>query len=65
MKKSYNGVLLAYRFWRKRTLLDGFFNWLRCLELCVLWCTWEWNHITDVTHTCYEEQQTLKAETET
>ena len=33
MKKSYNGVLLAYRFWRKRTLLDGFFNCCMCLYL--------------------------------
>ena len=35
------------------------------LELCVLWCTWEWNHITDVLHTGYEEDQTLETETET
>ena len=27
----------------------------RELELCVLGCTWEWNHITDVLHTGYEE----------
>ena len=35
------------------------------LELCVLWCTWEWNHITDVLHTSYEEYQTLETESET
>ena len=37
----------------------------RELELCVLWCTWEWNHVTDVLHTGYEENQTLETETET
>ena len=25
------------------------------LELCVLWCTWEWDYIADVCHTCNEE----------
>jgi len=37
----------------------------RDLELCVLWCTWEWNHVTDVLHTGYKENQTLETETET
>lgn len=37
----------------------------RRLELCILWCTWEWNHVTDVLHTGYEEDQTLETETET
>ena len=35
------------------------------LELCILWCTWERNHVTDVLHTSYEENQTLETETET
>ena len=37
----------------------------RELELCVLWCTWEWNHVADILHTGYEENQTLETETET
>ena len=32
----------------------------RELELCVLWCTWEWNHITDVLHTGYEEDAKIQ-----
>ena len=32
----------------------------RELELCVLWCTWEWNHITDVLHTAYEEDAKIQ-----
>lgn len=35
------------------------------LEFCVLWCTWEWNHVADILHTGYEENQTLETETET
>ncbi len=32
----------------------------RELEICVLWCTWEWNHITDVLHTGYEEDAKIQ-----
>ena len=32
----------------------------REFELCVLWCTWEWNHITDVLHTGYEEDAKIQ-----
>ena len=32
----------------------------RELELSVLWCTWEWNHITDVLHTGYEEDAKIQ-----
>ena len=35
------------------------------LELCVLWCTWERNHVADVLHTGYEENQALETEAET
>ena len=36
----------------------------RLLIFCVLWCAWEWDHVTDVAHTCHEEEETLKSETE-
>ena len=42
----------------KTSLLLFYFD--RELELCVLWCTWEWNHITDVLHTGYEEDAKIQ-----
>ena len=39
--------------------------YLRILEFCVMRCTRERNNITDVCHTCYEQQQTFKAQSET
>ena len=34
------------------------------LELCVLRSSWERNHIANIAHTCYEEQETLETESE-
>ena len=34
------------------------------LEFCIVWSTWERNHVADVLHTCYEEDETLESETE-
>ena len=35
------------------------------LELCISRCSRERNHVTDVCHTSYEEQQTFETKTET
>ena len=35
------------------------------LELAVLGCAGEGNHVADVLHACHEENQTLETETET
>ena len=34
------------------------------LILCVLWSTWEWDHVTNVAHTGNEQQETFETETE-
>ena len=34
------------------------------LEICVLWCTWEGDDVTDVGHAGDEEDDALKAEAE-
>ena len=39
---------------KRSTLWSAVYQAL-CLELCVLWSTWEWDNIADVCHTCNEE----------
>ena len=34
------------------------------LEFCIVWSTWERNHVADVLQTGYEEDETLESETE-
>ena len=46
------------------TLSAFFYIYLR-LKFGVSWGTWEWDYIANVSHTCHEQQQTFKAETET
>ena len=58
--RSFFASLLSKRFFIYFKLSS-----LTTLELSVLWSTWEWDYVTDVLHTCYEENQTLEAETET
>ena len=34
------------------------------LVFCVLWCSWERNHVTDVAHARNEEKKSLETKTE-
>ena len=67
--KYQNRYLLAGQVLAKsnEACFEGHRNRLHffILEFCVLWCTWEWNHVADILHTGYEENQTLETETET
>lgn len=66
----FNFYSFLYEPRQKTTSLwgDGFvnnYNQLKTLKLCTLWGTWIRDHIADISHTCSEEHQALKAQTKT
>lgn len=60
-----HSFILCFALIKRAKLLFLNYHPPTTLELSVLWSTWEWDYVADVLYTCYEENQTLEAETET
>ena len=53
---------------KKEKTLKWFLLFILCrffLEFFVTRCSWERNHVADISHTCYEQQQSFEAKAET
>ena len=46
-----------------REIWNIFLEIVKKLKFCALRCTWERYHVTNVLHTCHEQDKTLEAKT--